>query len=103
MRRRLTAVETLQTDFLPCTVRPVSSSRRYSRLYDSSLLFPFFRCLTDEEVYRDYLAAETWLEYRKKVVRNVMDSKAGRFIAHVSATAKGSTGWTAWPGTQHKM
>ena len=31
-----------------------------------------------------------------------MDIKAGRFIANVSATAKGSTGWTAWPGTQQK-
>ena len=31
-----------------------------------------------------------------------MDIKAGRFIAHVSSTAKGSTGWTAWPGTQQK-
>lgn len=56
---------------------------------------PRHRLLTEEEVYRDYLQAETWLEYRKKVVRSVMDIKAGRFIAHVSATAKGSTGWTA--------
>ncbi|CAH3156566.1 unnamed protein product [Porites lobata] len=63
---------------------------------------PRHRCLTEEEVYRDYLAAETWLDYRKKVLRNVMDIKAGRFIANVSATAKGSTGWTAWPGTQQK-
>lgn len=53
-------------------------------------------------MYRDYLAAESWLDYRKKVVRNVMDLKAGRFVAHVSATAKGSTGWTAWPGRQDK-
>jgi len=64
--------------------------------------FPRHRCLTDEEVYRGYLAAESWLDYRKKVVRNVMDLKAGRFVAHVSATAKGSTGWTAWPGSQDK-
>lgn len=51
-------------------------------------------------MYRDYLAAEAWLDYRKKVVRSVMDSKEGRFVAHVSATAKGSSGWTAWPGSQ---
>ena len=53
-------------------------------------------------MYRDYLAAKSWLDYRKKVVRNVMDLKAGRFVAHVSATAKGSTGCTAWPGSQDK-
>lgn len=69
----------------------------------SVFLFYFFhRCLTDEEVYRDYLAAEAWLDYRKKVVRSVMDSKTGRFIAHVSATAKGSSGWTAWPGSRQQ-
>lgn len=61
---------------------------------------PKHRCLTDEELYRDYLAAEAWLDYRKKVVRNVIDSKAGRFIAHVSATEKGSSGWTTWPGSK---
>lgn len=61
---------------------------------------PKHRCLSDEELYRDYLAAEAWLDYRKKVVRNVMDSKAGRFIAHVSATEKGSSGWTTWPGSK---
>lgn len=60
----------------------------------------FYRCLTDEELYRDYLAAEAWLDYRKKVVQSVIDCKEGRFIAHVSATAKGSSGWTTWPGSQ---
>lgn len=59
------------------------------------------RCLTDEEIYRDYLAAEAWLDYRKKVVQSVIDSKEGRFIAHVSATEKGLSGWNTWPRSQH--
>lgn len=46
-----------------------------------------FRCLTEEEVFHDYLAAETWLEYRKKVVQSVIDVKK-----RISALSKDSTG-----------
>ncbi|XP_074638700.1 uncharacterized protein LOC141897140 isoform X1 [Acropora palmata] len=45
------------------------------------------RCLTEEEVFHDYLAAETWLEYRKKVVQSVIDVKK-----RISASSKDSTG-----------
>ena len=49
-----------------------------------------FRCLTEEEVFHDYLAAETWLEYRKKVVQSVIDVKK-----RISALSKDSSGWMA--------
>ena len=63
---------------------------------------PRQRCLTETEVQKHYLSAQTWIEYRKKVLDNVMDISRGRFIAHVSPTAKGSTGWSVWPGTKEQ-
>lgn len=54
--------------------------------------FSRHRYLTEEEVYSDYVVAETWLEYRKNVLRSVIDVKEGRLVANVSAAAKNSSG-----------
>ena len=56
-------------------------------LHFKSKKLAFFRCLTEEEVFHDYMEAEKWLEYRKKVVQNVIDVKK-----RISPSLRGSTG-----------
>ncbi|XP_031557678.1 uncharacterized protein LOC116294259 [Actinia tenebrosa] len=60
------------------------------------------RCPSDDELYQEYLSAQAWLEYRQKVVKNVIDCKHGHFIAHASCLSKGTSGWGAWPGKEIK-
>ncbi|KAK3727001.1 hypothetical protein QZH41_019040, partial [Actinostola sp. cb2023] len=56
------------------------------------------RCPTDDDIYQEYMAAQSWIDYRRKVVQNVLDCKKGYDIVHMSSLSKGSSGWGPWPG-----
>ncbi|KXJ13918.1 Cyclic nucleotide-binding domain-containing protein 2 [Exaiptasia diaphana] len=60
------------------------------------------RSPTVDELYQEYMAAQSWIEYRQKVVQNVLDCKRGNHVAHMSSVTKGTSGWGPWPAKAAK-